>query len=246
MLDFFTFASRRFGDTGGVVASDRPGLTPMRVLFASLVAITSTTIALAFPLAAELSVVGAWTLNRELTPEPLQDGPPRPPGGGSRRGGFGGGFGGGSVGGRGGMGGANGPNEAEMHTVEVIRRRMTEVPGRLTITRIGDQLTIIDELGRSYTLKADGKKQERVTGDGEFTSKTRFDGARLIVEEDFGGPKLITTYTPLLEGGELGRLEVRLRAENMPGAGRERLEQRSSGGRKGPPEITRIYDAVMR
>jgi hypothetical protein len=121
------------------------------------------------------------------------------------------------------------------------------VPLRLLITRSGDNVTIVDELGRSYTLKADGKKQERVTGDGEFTSKTRFEAATLVVEEDFGGPKLITTYTPVLEGGELLRLEVVLKAENMPGAARERLEaRRGAGGGSGPPEIRRLYNAEER
>jgi hypothetical protein len=63
----------------------------------------------------------------------------------------------------------------------VIRRRLTEIPLRLIISRNGDNVTLVDEIGRSQTLKADGKKQDRVTGDGEFTSKTRFEGTRLVV-----------------------------------------------------------------
>jgi hypothetical protein len=94
------------------------------------------------------------------------------------------------------------------------------------------------------TLKADGKKQERVTGDGEFTSKTRFDGTKLVIEDDFGGPKLTTTYTPILEGGEILRLQVTLKPDNLPGAGRERLANR--GGQGGPTTITRVYNADAR
>ena len=83
-----------------------------------------------------------------------------------------------------------------MRQAQVIRRRLSEIPLRLIISRNGDSVTIVDEIGRSQTLKADGKKQDRLTGDGEFTSKARFEGAKLVVEEDFGGPKLITTFTP--------------------------------------------------
>jgi hypothetical protein len=223
----------------------------MRALLVALSALTLISPTLD---AAELSVIGAWTLNRDLTTVPQSDDARRRPeggrrggvgGGGGRGGGPGGGVGGG-IGGRGlgGFGGGNGPSEDELHKVEVIRRRLGEVPMRLLITRSGDRVTIVDELGRGYTLNADGKKQERVTGDGEFTSKARFEAAKLVVEEDFGGPKLVTTYTPVLEGGELLRLEVTVKAENMPGAARERLEaRRGAGGRGGPPEIRRVYDA---
>ena len=206
----------------------------------------------AIPQGAELTVIGAWTLNRDLTTMP--DGDARKPPDGGRRGGSGGGGGGGGRGGRGGgfggggrggLGGGNAPNEEATHRVEVIRRRFTEMPLRLVITRNGDNVIIVDEIGRSQTLKADGKKQERVTGDGEFTSKTRFDGARLVVEEDFGGPKLTTTYTPILEG-EIPRLEVTLKTDNMPGAGRERLQARGGAGMREPPGFKRTYDQEPR
>jgi len=205
----------------------------------------------ALPHGAELTVLGAWALNKELTPMPDGDARRQPEGG--RRGGFGGrggapggrgGFGG--IGGRGGLGGGNGPNEDEMHKAEVIRRRFTEIPLRLVITRSGDTVTIVDEIGRSQALKADGKKQERVTGDGEFTSKTRFDGAKLVVEEDFGGPKLTTTYTPMLEGGEIARLEVTLKTDHMRGAGRERLEARGGAAPRELPGSKRTYDSEAR
>ena len=197
----------------------------------------------AIPQAAELTIMGAWTLNRELSTLPDErETPHAPRGGGGRLPGLGGLGGGGSLLGRGG----NSPRDEEMRRALVIRRRMTEIPLRLIISRNGDSVTLIDEIGRSQTLKADGKKQDRLTGDGEFTSKTRFEGPRLVVEEDFGGPKLITTITPLLEGGELLRLEVTMKAESMPGAGRARLDRADSAERPDRPGVRRIYDAEAR
>lgn len=202
-------------------------------------------------------VVGAWRLNRELTvmPEAREGQRPegRPPGGGGRGGGM---PGGGMPGGRGGFGGAMGgpgggrPSEKELHKMEVVRRRMTEIPDRLIITRAGDSVTITDGDGRSATLKTDGKKQDRLTGDGEFTSKTHFDGSRLIVEEDFDGPKVTTTFTPVLDGGEIPRLEVTVKVDGMKGGpGGPRGgggDHGDAGGHSGPPEIKRVYDLEAR
>ena len=197
----------------------------------------------AIPQTAELTVAGAWTLNRDLSTIPNEpDSSHAPRGGGGSRAGRGG------IGGRGsllGLGG-NSPSDNEMHKALVIHRRLTEIPLRLIVSRNGDSVTLVDEIGRSQTLKADGKKQDRLTGDGEFTSKTRFEGTRLVVEEDFGGPKLITTFTPLLEGGELLRLEVTMKAESMPGAGRARLDRADSAERPDRPGVRRIYDAEAR
>ena len=224
------------------------------VLLASVIALSLTSLSRA----AELTVTGAWTLNRDLTTVPDEREARRLPESG-RRGGGGGGVGGrgggggtpggrGGIGGRGGLGGfgGNAPNEDEVHKAQVIRRRMTEIPLRLIISRNGESVTIMDEIGRSQTLKADGKKQERVTGDGEFTSKTRFDGAKLVIEEDFGGPKLTTTYTPILFGGEIPRLEVTLTTDNMPGAARERLRARGGAGTREPAGFKRTYDLEPR
>jgi hypothetical protein len=198
----------------------------------------------AIPQAAELTITGAWTLNRDLSTIPDErETPQAPRGGGGRPASQGG------IGGRGsllGLGG-NSPSDEEMRHAQAIRRRLSEIPLRLIISRSGDSVTFVDEIGRSQTLKADGKKQDRLTGDGEFTSKARFEGARLVVEEDFGGRKLIMTFTPLLEGGALPRLEVTMKAENMPDAGRARLGRRAgSTERPEPPEIRRVYDAAAR
>lgn len=193
--------------------------------------------------AAELTVVGAWTLNRGLTTMPDRDErqPPEGRGGGQRRGGRGG-IGG--VGGRGGFGGGA-PSEADMHRVDAVRARLAEIPDRLIITKTPTSVTIADGFGRTATLKTDGKKQPRLTGEGEFSSKTHFDGAKLIVEDDFDGPKVTTTYEPILDGGEINRLVVTIKVDNMPGAARARLEGRGrpGGDRQARPEVRRIYDA---
>ena len=200
------------------------------------------------PHAAELSVAGAWTLNRNLTQMPLEEARPAPPGG---RGSGGGGRGGGMPGGRGGFPSFPGgwdKKEEEQRKVEVIRRRLTEIPDRLIITTEANTVTVTDGLGRSYSLKSDGKKQERVTGDGEFTSKARFDGASLVVLDDFGGPQVTTTFTPTLEGGEIKRLTVTVKPDRLPGAAKEKLERRvsQSGGDPSAREVTRIYDADVK
>ena len=196
------------------------------------------------PRAAELTVIGAWTLNRQLTQMPLE----RPGPDGGHRGG-GGGRGGGMLGGgRGGFPsfpGGTDTKEEEQRKTEVIRRRLTEIPDRLIITTTAKEVTITDGLGRSYSLKTDGKKQERVTGDGEFTSKTRFDGTRLVVLDDFGGPQITTTYTPILDGGEIKRLTVTLKADHLSGNARNKLERRVGETNSDPSmrEFTRTYDA---
>ena len=192
-----------------------------------------------------IDITGAWTLNRDLTtipdrsPESRGD-RGRPPGGGGGGGGIGGRGGyGGSGGGRG-IGGPRMPSDAEHHELEVVRRRLTEIPERLIITRDGSKVSITDGEGRQTTLTSDGKKQARLTGDGDFKSTTHFEGAQMIVEEDFGGAKVVTTYTPSVDHAGRSRLEVKVHA-NRGGHGEGR-----EGGRGGPPEVSRIYDAEPR
>jgi hypothetical protein len=216
----------------------------------------------------KVDVAGAWVLNRDFStiPQPGEAG--RSPGG--RRQGGGGGYGGpGGGGGRGGFGGGFGrpggmgggmgrPDEREMHKMEVVRRRLTEIPERLIVVRDRDSVSVTDGNGRRMNYKTDGKKQDQLTGDGEFTTKSHFDGARLIVEEDFGGRKITTTYTPTMEG-ETVRLEVTVKPEG----GRGDFEGRGDfGGRGGardghsngtdqsqqsaPREFKRVYDLEAR
>jgi hypothetical protein len=178
-------------------------------------------IAVAWPSAKEApDVAGAWKLNKQLSSATNgygsggegHEGGRRPGGGGGRGGGGrgGGGRGGGMPGMLGGMGQ---PKDSDLRKMEVVRSRMREISERLIIVHDGNSVSITDGNGRHMSLKADGKKQQQVTGDGEFKTRTHFEGWKLIVEEDFGGPKVLTTYTPTLEGGEIKRLEVVVRME---------------------------------
>ena len=187
------------------------------------------------------TVQGEWFLNRELTPAvPKRDDEVRrpegcrPPGGGGGvpggGGGIGGGFGGGMPGGR------PGPSDKELRKFEAVRRRIEEAPQRLVISLDGLRVQLVDELGRATNLVADGKKQDRLTGDGEFKSITKLESGRLVVEEDFDGLKLTTTYERLARDGET-RLQVTLQIDGMSeGRG-------GRGGQLTKVPITRIYDA---
>lgn len=212
---------------------------PCQLIFAITIAV------IASPLVGvtqeRINVQGDWSLNRDLTPAmPKRDDDVRRPEGRRRPGGRGG-FpaGGGGFGGRSGDepgGGRRGPSEKEIRKLEAVRRRIDEAPQRLVISIEGTRVQLVDELGRTTNLVADGKKQERLTGDGEFKSVTRLEGARLVVEEDFGGPKITTTYERLTSDGE-SRLQVTLQIDGTP----EGPGDRGNPSAKVP--ITRIYDS---
>jgi hypothetical protein len=192
--------------------------------------------------AAPLDVAGAWKLNRELSSLPPAGAEGRPPG--ERRAGGGRGGGRGGFGGIPGIGGGTGqPSDDEIHKREVVRRRLYEFPERLVIVHEDNTVSITDGYGRHLSFKADGKKQQQVTGDGEFKTKTHFEGANLIIEEDFGGPKVTTTYTPVLGGGEILRLEVTLKIEGVRGGPSGGAGSGHDGsGPGGPPPLKRVYD----
>jgi hypothetical protein len=199
---------------------------------------------------AKADIAGAWVLNRDLTVVPQRDDVERPAGGGRGGGGHGGGFGGGF--GRGGAMGGGGmarPSDEEIRKMQVIRRHLFEIPDRLIVVRDPQSVSVTDGNGRRMNYKLDGKKQDQFTGDGEFTTKSRVDGNRLIVEEDFGGRKITVTYTPVFDG-DTPRLEVTVKAEGGRGPG--------GGGRGGsggsssdqpagsPRELKRVYDLEAR
>jgi hypothetical protein len=260
-------ASPGFGQTGSSMLPVSPEGCDMRGVAVALLALTlglsATTPIVASrqsPSAqaasvAKADIAGAWVLNRDLTTVPERGEMGRPPGGGY--GGSGGGGGGGS--GRGGYGGGFGrpggmgggmsrPRDEDVRKMEVVRRHLTEVPDRLIVVREQQSVSITDGNGRRISYKVDGKKQDQFTGDGEFTTKSRFDGDRLIVEEDFGGRKVTTTYTPIFDGDK-ARLEVSVKPEGARGF---------SGGRGGPGgsstdlppapsrEFKRVYDLEAR
>jgi hypothetical protein len=182
------------------------------------------------------SIVGAWTLNKDLSQAPQgraqgDDGAPR--GGGYGRGGGGGGrrrgggFGGGGFGGGGG-GGARG-NPEDMARQRQALRDIMEAPERLTITQTDSMVIMTTGDGRTTRLSADGKK---VKDDSTHVErKTKWDGAKLVSEINGVGPGKITeTYSV---DPEHHQLIVALQMENsrMP---------------PGAPGVRRVYDAEPR
>lgn len=200
-------------------------------------------------------IVGAWRLIPELsTPAPRPPGQgerprERGPGGGRPPGGGHGGRGGGM--GMPGMPGGGGPSEKDMHRLRVIMDRLTQPPASLTIVRDGAKVVVTDADGRSASYTTDGRKEERLTGDGEFVSRSRFEGDTLVIEEDFGGGvKLTTRATPVLSGDHR-QLEVTLKAAGLPkrpgppGGGRPPEAGEEGRGPRGPIDsATRVYERI--
>lgn len=227
----------------------------MRV--AAIVALAASLAAPSLYGAAQPDIAGAWTLNRDLStlPTSTADNDRRPPEGGrggyggpggGGRGGFGGGFG--RPGGTG--GGMNRPNEEAMRRTEAFRRHVSEVAERLIIVKDGSSVSVTDGNGRRMNYKTDGKKQDQLTGDGEFTTKSHVEGAALTVEEDFDGRKAVWTYTAILDGDK-PRLEVVVKPEREPrdfqgGRGGRGGANGASGGQNSPRDFKRVYDLEAR
>jgi hypothetical protein len=180
------------------------------------------------------SIVGAWTLNKDLSQAPqarAQGDDAAPRGGGYGRGGGGrrrgGGFGGGGFGGGGG-GGARG-NPEDMARQRQALRDIPEAPERLTITQTDSMVIMTTGEGRTTRLSPDGKK---VKDDStHIERKTKWDGGKLVSEISGAGPGKITeTYSV---DPEHHQLIVALQMENsrMP---------------PGAPGIRRVYDAEPR
>ena len=136
------------------------------------------------------SIVGAWTLNKDLS----QLSPERPQGDDQRgRGGYGGHHGGGGRGGggRGGSGGgfsggpgAGGSPDAQRRQADAVRAIM-EAPERLTIVRTESLVIITTGDGRTTRLSPDGKKiKDESTG---IERKTKWDGNKPGYR-DYRGP----------------------------------------------------------
>ena len=161
------------------------------------------------------SVVGAWTLNKDLS----QLSPERPQGDDQRgrdgsgerrgRGGFGrGGSGGGFSGGR----GSEASSEARRRRTEAVRAIM-ESPERLTITRTESLVIVTTGDGRTTRLSPDGKKiKDESTG---IERKTRWDGNTLVTDIAGAGPGKITEIYAVDQ--EHGRLNVTVQLGNSHG-----------------------------
>jgi hypothetical protein len=176
------------------------------------------------------SIVGAWTLNKDLSDTDQGNGngqndgdnPARQGGGygGGRR--RGGGFGGGGFGrGGGGFGGAQPQNtEAAQRMRSAVRDEMT-APDHMTIVQTDTTIIITTMDGRTTRLSTDGKKvKDDSTG---IERKTKWDGSKLVSEVNgLGSGKVTETYSV---DAELKQLRVALAVD---------------GPRK--MTLTRVYD----
>jgi hypothetical protein len=144
------------------------------------------------------SIVGAWTLNKDLTD--ASGSTPQRGDRGARGGGYGGrrgggGFGGGGRGGGGfggggyGRGGARG-NPDDMRRMRDAMQEILEVPDRMTITQTESMVIITTGDGRTTRLSTDGSKiKDDSTG---IERKTHWDKNQLVSEISNAGPARIT------------------------------------------------------
>ena len=181
------------------------------------------------------SIVGSWTLNKDLSDQPPardraegEDGGGRHGGGGYGRGGFGGGFGGGmrGAGRRGGTGGG-GMNPEDAQRMREAMRQELAAPEQLTIVQADAIILITSGDGHTTRLSPDGSKvKEENTGNER---KTKWDSGKLVSEISGLGPGKITeTYAV---DPETHRLRVTIQ---MP-RGRNGQERTNN----------RIYDASV-
>lgn len=152
------------------------------------------------------SIVGAWTLNKDLSDQQSTqqsgDSSGRSGGGGyggGRRGGGGfggggrrGGFGGGGFGGGAGGGGARGGNPDDMRRMRQAMQDIMEVPDRMTITQNDTSVIITTGDGRTTRLSADGKKVKDDSTGIERKTQWSKDKSQLVSEISNVGPNKIT------------------------------------------------------
>jgi hypothetical protein len=184
------------------------------------------------------SLVGAWTLNKDLSDQPPGRGDQAATGdrsggtsGGSRRGGGGGGGGYGRRGGGGfGGGGGNGSGMASVSPEEMARMRdamrdITQPSDHLTITQTESMVVLTGADGRTTRLSPDGKKVK--DDNTKIERKTKWDGAKLVTDVSGLGPNKMTQT--LSVDPESHQLRIAVQIE---------------GGRSSQPRtITSVYDA---
>ena len=174
------------------------------------------------------SIVGAWTINKDLSDRP-QDREADREGrqGGRRSGGVGrggGGFGRGGFGrGGGGDRGGGAPSPEDMAKMRDALRDIMNPPDRLTITQTDHMVIMTTGDGRTTRLSTDGKtiKDEST----KIERKTKWDGGSLVSEISHLGPGKITeTYAA---DPEHHQLHVTVQVENA----------------RQPMTVNRVYDA---
>jgi hypothetical protein len=177
------------------------------------------------------SIVGAWTLNKDLSDTPRnrteddRDGNAR----GERRrggGGGGGGFRGGRGGGRGGRGG-DGQGRAASDPEQTARQRealrdLTDAPAHLTIVRTESMVVVTTAEGRTTRLSPDNHKIK--DGSTGVERKSRWEGGKLVSEIS-GLPRASFTETYAIDP-ERGQLVVTLQSEGRQAMTMKRVYDR--------------------
>jgi hypothetical protein len=175
------------------------------------------------------SIVGAWTLNKDLSDQPPSQSSSSDSGGSNRSGsgsGSGGGFGGrGSRRGGGssrGGGGATADPEQTARLRDAVRD-LTTPSDHLTITKTDSLVVIAAADGRTTRLSPDGKKVK--DDNTKIERKTKWDGEKLVSEiNGLGSGKATQTWSVDPEAHQL------------------RIALLMDGGRNGPRTITHVYD----
>jgi hypothetical protein len=156
------------------------------------------------------SIVGAWTLNKDLSDTASEQAR------GENRGRRGGGFGRGRSGGYpgGGLGRGSGGDSEDTRRRTEAERAIMEAPERLTITQTDSLVIIVDGDGRTTRLSPDGKKiKDDAT---QIERKTKWDGDTLVTEITGAGPGKITESYGF--DSDEGRLHITLQLENSRAA----------------------------
>jgi hypothetical protein len=183
---------------------------------------------------APTSLIGAWTVNRELSdspPDRASDDRDQGERGGRRRGGGGfgrGGFGGRGRGGGGGRGadGGRGGDPEQMARARDAMRDIMNPPEHLTIVQTENMIIMTGPDGRTTRLSPNGKNiKDDAT---KIERKTKWDGGKLVSEiTGLAGTKITESYSVEPERHQL------------------HLTVQSDNDRR-PMTIQRVYDADAR
>jgi hypothetical protein len=180
-----------------------------KTLFVTFVTVVASAIAIGraeTPTSSNTSaIIGAWTLNKDLSdagPGGRGDGDGQGGDDNGRRGGYGGGrrrggggFGGGGFGrGGGGAGGASPQDREAAQRMRTALRDELQAPDHMTIVQTDSTIIITTKDGRTTRLSTDGKKvKDESTG---IERKTKWDGGKLVSEiSGLGSGKITETYS---------------------------------------------------
>jgi hypothetical protein len=194
------------------------------------------------------SLGGRWKLNLEKSDDArkamreAEEGRrgDRPGGRGGPPGGPGGGMGGAGGRGPGGRPGVSGGGDSREEM-----RAVFEAPSEMLITPTANEIVILETDGRLRTLHPDGKGYKSEGGANE--TKTRWEGARLVVETRAGsGLKMVETFAlaaPAAEAVATGADGANPISSGAPRSPRTMtVTLRMEGMRRPPLTLTRVYE----